>query len=192
VFYSTLRSIPKLRRYGMADDELSDLQEQLAEARAELDRLQTAAADSQAQALHFQEQNAETRRQLGAVQAELAAERERFQGLDGEFSTTQAALAAAQEETEALHARLQAAAGKYREALLAAAPELPADLINGETIEEVAASVEQARQTVRQVRERLESQVQAGRVPMGSPPRGAPDLSALSPVEKIRLGLSQR
>ena len=34
----------------MADDELSDLQEQLAEARAEVERLQATAADSQAQA----------------------------------------------------------------------------------------------------------------------------------------------
>jgi len=176
----------------MADNELSDLQEELADARAEVERLQAAAADSQAQALHFQEQSTQVRQQLTAAQAELDTERERLEGLNGELSTVQATLSAAQGENQELHARLQAAAGKYREALLAAAPELPAELVDGGSIEEVEASLEQARQTVRQVRDRLESQAQAGRVPMGSPPRGAPDLSSLSPVEKIRLGLGRK
>jgi peptidoglycan hydrolase CwlO-like protein len=176
----------------MADNELSDLQEELADARAEVERLQASAADSRAQALHFQEQCAQARQQIEAAQTELAAERERFEGLNGELSTAQATLSGVQEENQELHARLQAAAGKYREALLAAAPELPAELVDGGSIEEVEASLERARQTVHQVRERLESQAQAGRVPTGSPPRGAPDLSALSPVEKIRLGLSRK
>ena len=75
--------------------------------------------------------------------------------------------------------------------LLAAAPELPEELVAGDSIEELDASAERARQTVRQVRERLESQAQAGRVPAGSPPRGSPDFSALSSIEKIRLGLNR-
>jgi hypothetical protein len=100
-------------------------------------------------------------------------------------------LAARHEETQELHARLQAAAGKYREVLLAAAPELPEELVAGDSIEDVEASAERARQTVRQVREKIESQAQAGRAPIGSPPRGSPDFSALSPIEKIRAGLNR-
>ena len=64
--------------------------------------------------------------------------------------------------------------------------------MTGETIEELEEAAERARETARQVRERLESQAQVGRVPAGSPPRGAPDFSALSPIEKIRLGLGRK
>ena len=169
----------------MSEDELSALQEQLAETRADNERLQATAADREARALHLDELNGQLREQLAAAQAELSAGQ-------GELSSVQAGLSAAQAEKDDLHARLQAAVGKYREVLLAAAPEVVQEMVAGESIEEVDAAMERARQTVLQVRERLESQTQAGRVPTGSPPRAAPDLSALSPIEKIRLGLGQK
>jgi chromosome segregation ATPase len=176
----------------MSDDEIAQLEEQLTEARAEVERLQMATADSEARALHLKEVNAATQSRLQAVEAELASERERTGDLNEQLAGSQTELAAAQDETQDLHARLLAAAGKYREVLLAAAPDLPEDLVAGDSIEDVDASAERARQTVRQVRERLESQSQIGRVPAGSPPRGSPDYSALSPIEKIRMGLGRK
>jgi len=176
----------------MSDDEVGLLQEQLGEARAEVERLQMAAADSEARALHLEETSGEMRSRLEAVEGELASERQRSDELSGQIEGFQTELAARQEETQELHARLLAAAGKYREVVLAAAPELPEELVAGETIEELEEAAERARETVRQVRERLESRAQVGRVPAGSPPRGAPDFSALSPIEKIRLGLGRK
>lgn len=169
----------------MSEDELSALQEQLAEARAENERLQATAADREARALHLDGLNGQLREQLAAAQADLSAGQV-------ELSSVQAGLSAVQAEKDDLHARLQAAVGKYREVLLAAAPEVVQEMVAGESIEEVDAAMERARQTMLHVRERLESQAQAGRVPTGSPPRTAPDLSALSPMEKIRLGLGQK
>ena len=176
----------------MSDDEVGLLQEQLGEARAEVERLQMAAADSEARALHLEEMGGEMRSRLEAVEGELASERQRSDELSGQIEGFQTELAARQEETQELHARLLAAAGKYREVVLAAAPELPEELVAGETIEELEEAAERARETVRQVRERLDSQAQVGRVPAGSPLRGAPDFSALSPIEKIRLGLGRK
>ena len=183
----------------MSDDELSALEQQLAdlsaereEARAEIDRLQTTAADREARALHLDELNAQIREQLSVAQADLAGRQEEIDALNEQMSAAQADLSIVQAENQDLHARLQAAAQKYRQVLLAAAPEVPEDLVTGESIEEVDASMEEAGQTILQVRERLESQAQSGRVPTGSPPRAAPDFSALSPTEKIRLGLSQK
>jgi DNA repair exonuclease SbcCD ATPase subunit len=176
----------------MSDDELSTLQEELTglsaeleEARAEIERLQATTADREARALHLDELNAQIREQVSAAQADLVARQEELEALNGQLSAVQA-------ENQDLHARLQAAAGKYRQVLLAAAPEVPEELVTGESIEELEGSIEQARQTVLQVRERLESQAQAGRVPTGSPPRAAPDFSALTSAEKIRIGLSQK
>jgi chromosome segregation ATPase len=176
----------------MSDEEVPQLQEQLAEAQAEVERLQMAAADGEARALHLEELNGRMRGQMETVEGELAAERQRIEELEGRLAGLHEELTVGQAENEGLHARLLAAAGKYREALLAAAPELPEELVAGESIEEIEAAAERARQTVRQVRERLESQAQVGRVPTGSPPRGVPDFSALSPIEKIRVGLSQK
>ena len=176
----------------MSDEEVAQLREQLTEAQAEVERLQVAAADGQARALHLDELNGRLREQIEGIEGELATERQRVEERDGRLAAANGGLAERQSENDELHARLLAAAGKYREALLAAAPELPEDLVAGESIEEIDEAAERARQTVRQVRERLESRGQIGRVPAGSPTRGAPDYSALSPVEKIRLGLSQK
>ena len=174
----------------MPDDEVSALQEQLSEAREEIERLQTTAADGEARALHFDGLNAELRQQLADAQAEATAHQEKIGALDEQLSTARTDLATAQADNDGLHAHLQAAVGKYRQVLLAAAPEVAEEMVDGGSIEDVDAAMERARQMVLQVRERLESQAQAGRVPVGSPPRAAPDLSALSPIEKIRLGLS--
>lgn len=160
----------------MSDEEVALLQDQLNEARAEVERLQMAAADSEARASHLNDVNREMRGRLETV--------------EGEFAEAQAAVTATQQESQELQARLQTAAGKYREALLACAPDLPEEMLAGDSIEELEASAKKARQTVRHVRDRLESQAQAGRVPAGAPPRGAPDFSALSSIEKIRLGLN--
>jgi chromosome segregation ATPase len=176
----------------MSDEEIDLLQDQISEAREEIERLQSATADSEARAAHMDEVNREVRTRLEAVEGDLASERQRFEDVNGQLAAAQTGLATAQQETQELHARLQAAAGKYREALLAAAPDLPEEMVAGESIEELEASAERARQTVLRVRDRLESQAQAGRVPAGSPPRGSPDLSALSPIEKIRFGLGQK
>jgi hypothetical protein len=59
-------------------------------------------------------------------------------------------------------------------------------------VTQVDAAAERARQTVAQVRQHLEQQANAIRVPAGAPQRSAPDLGDLSPAEKIRLGLSER
>jgi hypothetical protein len=79
---------------------------------------------------------------------------------------------------------------KYREAKLAAAPEVPPDLVPAsETLAEIDEGFEAAQRVVSQLRERMAEERQSARVPVGSPVRRAPDLSALSPSEKIRMGL---
>ncbi len=154
----------------MSDDEVAALQEELSDARVEVGRLQMAAADAEARASTLNEQNGDLRSSLEQAEA----------GLD-----------AARRESQGLQIRLQEATARYREALLASSPDLPEEIVAGETIEELDAAAEQARQTVRRVRDRLESEAQSGRVPAGAPPRSGPDVSSLSPIEKIRLGLNQ-
>ena len=95
-------------------------------------------------------------------------------------------------EADALRAQLAHAARRYRELLLAGAPEVPAELVTGATIEEVDVSFAAARGVVAEVRRRIEEQAGAEHVPAGAPPRAAPDLSGLSPAEKIAYALSRQ
>lgn len=158
--------------------ELASLQEALADARAEVQRLQAEAADRQARAATLEQEAVELRERLRRTEAELGAR--------------DAALAEAGRAAESLRSKLADAAAKYREVALAASPELPSDLVAGETIEDIDASIEAARRTVARVRDHLEAQVQAGRTPVGAPERRGSDPGRLTPAEKIRLGLERQ
>ena len=95
-------------------------------------------------------------------------------------------------EIESLQSRLASATARYREALLAAAPDIPEELVVGESPEEVDASLAGARQMVERVRGRIESHIADERVPSGAPVRGAQEFSDMSSREKIAYALTQR
>ena len=92
-------------------------------------------------------------------------------------------------EMAVLKGSLSGAVAKYRAALLATAPEIPTELVKGESIDEIDASLEQARGIVSKVRQQLEADAEANKVPAGAPERTPQDLSALSPAEKIAYAL---
>jgi multidrug resistance efflux pump len=100
--------------------------------------------------------------------------------------------AAANAVAEAAAQRAQTAAERYRDLVVRTEPSLPADLIAGSDVDAIDGSVTAAREIVGGVRSHIETQAQAGRVPAGAPPRSAPDLSALTPEQKIKHGLAAR
>ncbi len=157
-------------------EELAALQEQLADARAEAERLQADAANAAARA---EQALAET----AGLRGELAAQSEAVAATAAEASALRAQLDEAAE-------RQRAAAERYRDLVVRTEPALPADLIAGDSIDAVDASVEAARSMVGRVRAHIESQAQAGRVPAGAPPRSGPDLRGMTAEQKIRYGLA--
>jgi predicted nuclease with TOPRIM domain len=169
----------------VTDEDIATLEDQLADAQAEVDRLQTITADREARAAHLEE----TLAQLQAEQSQLSASLGEAQA---QLATRDQELTDLRQEAEALRASVKVAASRYRDALLASRPEVPPDLVSGETVEEVDQQLEAALRMVAQLRSHLESQAQALRVPTGAPARRAPNLSALSPGEKIVYGLSQQ
>jgi len=162
----------------VTEEELAALEERLAEAEAEVERLQTTTADREARAAHLEDTLTQTKVELAARDTELADLHDN--------------LSAARSETEELRSSLRSAAEKYREAVLASRADVPPDLVNGETVEEVDRQLEAALRMVAQLKSHIESQAQAQRVPTGAPPRRAPDVAALNPAEKISYGLGQR
>lgn len=149
-------------------EELMNLQEQLADARSEVERLQGEAASASAQA-------AQLRGDIAAIR-----------------TATEAEAATNREYLDAAEARLRTAAERYRDLVVRTEPELPPEMITGEDIDAIEASAAAAREMVERVRSRIGQVRNVPRIPAGSPQRGAPDVSALSPEQKIRLGLERR
>jgi len=167
----------------MSDE--GELDDRLAEARAQIESLQTAAADAEARAATARKDLKEAREARSAAEAQLAEAAASREAVDGELSLLRA-------EVEEARSRLGEAAVKYREAKLASAPEIPPDLVPpAESLSEIDEGFEAAQRVVGQLRERMQEERQSARVPVGSPVRRAPDLSALSVSEKIKLGLRE-
>ena len=131
-----------------------------------------------------------------AERVEPAASEEPASAEDGERAALQAELAEARGALESerasrerLEADLAAAVESCRQALLASAPELPAELVQGSTVAELEAAFASAKALADRVRQQVESEAAQERVPAGAPPRRGVDASALSSQQKILLGL---
>jgi hypothetical protein len=114
--------------------------------------------------------------------SEAIADREaRLASTREELAEARAALAAARDETAEVLER-------YRQAILAANPELPEEMLQAGTLATLEASHEAAIALVEDVRRGLAN---APRVPAGSPGREGAAVPATA-GDKIRLGLSLR
>jgi uncharacterized coiled-coil protein SlyX len=93
--------------------------------------------------------------------------------------------------TELADSRSQALAS-YRALVISSNPDLPEELIAGDSVEEIDRSLAGARALIDRVRERLETEIAGSRIPAGAPLRAPLDLSVLSPQEKIQYAMGER
>lgn len=112
--------------------------------------------------------------------------------LQGRIEQLEEDIASRDSELTALKESLTGAVAKYRAAVMTSAPGVPEELLKGETVEEIEASLELAQGIVAKVRQQFESDLVARSVPAGAPPRTPPDLSALPPREKIAYALARQ
>ena len=131
-------------------------------------------------------------RRLSGLEEALGQRDARITHLEAALGQAEDAAKRRDEEMEGVNARLAQAVELYRGSLLASEPDVPEDMVQGSTVEVVQESLARVRQMVEQVRGRLEARASLERTPLGVPARSAPDLSALSPQEKILVGLRGR
>ena len=93
------------------------------------------------------------------------------------------------EKLDSTNQSLNEALASYKAMVIEANPEVPAELISGESIETVNESLRQAKDMISRVRQGMEAEILAVKVPAGAPPRRPPDLSALSPRDKIQYAI---
>lgn len=111
----------------------------------------------------------------------------RIRDLQGTADRLRNQVKAQEAATQELQGNLTEAIDKYRQALLQQHPQIPADLVKGNTVAELDSSLEQAQAVVDKVKQHL-----AERVPAGAPQRSGISISSMSPGEKITYGLRQR
>jgi chromosome segregation ATPase len=159
------------------DEEVVLLEEHLTAAQNDIEQLQEQVAEAEARESTRTAEIAELRRQVAAQEESMAA-----QAI--ELEDVRRAVAEAQAAT-------REAVGRVRQSILDREPDLPQELVAGETVADLDESASQARQTVAQIRQHLEQQAQSLRVPAGAPVRVAADVSGMTASEKIRAGLKQ-
>ncbi len=108
----------------------------------------------------------------------------------------ESALSEAKQESEAMittlkEARDQAVA-KYAGMAKALNPAIPEDMITGETIEEIDASVEKGKAIVATVKKTIEAEAAGAKVPAGAPTRGEISTEGMSAKDKIAAGIQQK
>jgi len=121
---------------------------------------------------------AELEQALAEKEAEVAA-----------LSQSAAELEAKQTELEA---GLAQAISSYRALAVRYNPAVPEEQIAGDSIEAIDASLASAQALINRVRQELEAEMAAARVPAGAPLRTPADLSALSPRDKIQYAIGER
>ena len=166
----------------MNEEEITALQAELEAARREVE-------DSTRRAEELKAQLGERDSRLGEVQRQLAEATAAKETSEAELTSVRAALDDKEAQLAAATERLSSAVDSYRGSLIAANPEIPQEMIGGDAIGDIDASLEKARELAGRVRTKLEEDLKATSVPAGAPQRSAPDLSELSPREKIEYAL---
>jgi hypothetical protein len=133
----------------------------------------------------------EERKARAAVEASLAEKDSRIAELEASLGEAQQAAESLRAEGAAISEARDQAVGKYLDAVRIANPAIPRDVIVGNTIEEIDASLARATTIAESVRANLEARTRETKVPAGAPPRGEILVEGLSPREKIAAGIQQ-
>lgn len=136
---------------------------------------------------------------LAENEAALAEKNSRISGLEQALAERDEQINSLKQSLAELEAKLtelkdgQAQAiASYRELVVSSNPDLPEELISGDSVEEIDKSLAGARALIDRVRQRLETEIAGARIPAGAPLRTPTDLSALSPQEKIQYAMGER
>ena len=112
--------------------------------------------------------------------------------LDGEIATLKQAVTESNDNLNKLNESLKQVVASYKTLVIQSNPDVPEELITGDSIEAITDSLAAAKELVTKIRKGMEAEISVARVPIGAPERTAPDLSALSPREKIQYAIGGR
>ena len=109
--------------------------------------------------------------------------------LESEIATLKQAVAESNDKLNLLNESLNQAVASYKALAIQSNPDVSEELVTGDSIEAITDSFTSAKELVSKIRKGMEAEISLARVPAGAPERTAPDLSALSPREKIQYAI---
>lgn len=134
---------------------------------------------------------AEKESELARMSARVIEIEEAVSGKDRDIASLTQSRHELEERLGVVNSSLAEAVADYRTLVLQTNPGVVDDLITGNTVKEVNDSLARAKALVSKVKQGLEAEVSRTRVPAGAPERRSPDLSALSPREKIQYAIGR-
>jgi uncharacterized coiled-coil protein SlyX len=134
-------------------------------------------------------ENESLARELESREATIIRLEQALATKDSEIAALKQSLHEARQTLDEISKALPQAVAAYKELVVQANPGVLAELITGDTIDEVNESLENARILMDRVRQEIEAEAAKTRVPAGAPQRAPLDLSALSPREKIKYAI---
>lgn len=108
---------------------------------------------------------------------------------DTEITELKQTFSESEQKLAQINDSLSQAVASYRELAAAMHPEIPLELITGDSVAAVDESLKSAQALVDKVKQGIEAETLKTRVPAGAPPRAPLDLSGLSPREKIEYAI---
>ncbi len=127
--------------------------------------------------------------ELAKANAHLKELEQVVAGKESEIATLKQAKDELEEKLATLSHSLSEAVASYRGMVVEANSEVIEELVSGDTIESINESLVKAKALVNKVRQGVEAEILSTRVPAGAPERTLPDLSGLSPREKIKYAI---
>jgi len=134
----------------------------------------------------------EEKKAKAAAEAGLAEKDARIADLEAKTAEMQSLLDDGLRNMAALEDTKSRLMEKYLGAIRSANPTIPQDIIAGDTIEDIDASLAKATAIAESVKANLEAQARETRVPAGAPTRTEISVEGLSPREKIAAGIQQK
>ena len=148
--------------------EIADSQDELEILKQENEALNRGLKDRDAAILRLEQERA-------ARDSEIVALKQAMEDAEGRIKET--------------GENLTKAVASYKEQVIQGNPGVPADMIVGETVEEIDESLKKALALIEKVRQEMEAEASKMRIPGGAPQRTPMDLSGLSAREKIQYAI---
>ena len=127
--------------------------------------------------------------ELEARDATIARLEQAIADRDGEVEAMKQSVAEAEEKLTEINNTLSQAVAGYKAMVVSSNPGMLAELVTGDTVDEVDESLKSAQALVDRVKQEMEAEVSKTKIPAGAPQRAPIDLSALSPREKIQYAI---
>jgi uncharacterized protein (DUF3084 family) len=155
------------------------------EKKGEVNEIESAGDEAE----ELKRENEALTRELKSRDTTIIRLEQELAGKDSEIAALKQALDEAERKLAEFSQALAQAVASYKALVVQANPGVLAELITGETVEEVNESLKNAQTLMERVRQEMEAEASKTRVPPGAPRRAPLDLSALSPREKIQYAI---